>query len=89
MPESFRRVERCVRGTRHPLQLYQNMAKDGARGVQTNSFYYRTVRPWNELPSQVVTADTLNSFKNRFDKFIETEHEHLKYHVVDTNDEED
>ena len=29
---------------------------------------YRTAKTWNELPDSVVSAATLNSFKNRLDK---------------------
>ena len=30
----------------------------------------RVISPWNGLPEQVVTAPTLNTFKNRLDRFI-------------------
>ena len=41
--------------------------KDGVRGIQANSFYYRIIKVWNELPSEVVNAPTVNTFKARLD----------------------
>ena len=37
-------------------QLVWRVPKDGLRGLQTNSFYYRVIKAWNELPSEVVNA---------------------------------
>ena len=52
----------------HNFQLMQNKTKDGSRGVQTNSFYHRTTRSWNNLPAEVVNAKDLNTFKNKLDE---------------------
>ena len=42
IPPSFRLVNRQIRvSTRHPLQLYPTVPKDGRTGVQANSFYFR------------------------------------------------
>ena len=38
------------------------------RGVQANSFYFRTIKPWNDLPAEVVNSITIDAFKNRLDK---------------------
>ena len=54
---------------RHQFQLYERRAKDGIRGVQNNSFYYRTAKMWNELPEEVVNATTIDTFKNKLDKY--------------------
>ena len=54
----------------------------------SNSFYFRTTSRWNKLPADVVTAQTLNSFKNRFDKYIEREQNELTYITIETNDDE-
>ena len=68
VPPIFKLVNRPIRTTtRHPLQLYPAIAKDGVTGVQTNSFYYRIVDTWNNLGNDVVIAESLNSFKNRLD----------------------
>ena len=64
--KSFQPKERVNR--KHRFQLHERMAKDGVRGVQHNSFYYRTARHWNNLPSEVVEAPNIDAFKNRFDK---------------------
>ena len=56
------------RGSRkHDVQLHHRMAKDGIRGVQSNSFYHRIVRTWNNLPREVVNATNVNTFKNKLD----------------------
>ena len=71
VPASFKlcnsRPIRSATG-RHPFQIYKPLAKDGLRGVQHNSFYYRIADTWNNLPHEVVAAGTLNTFKNRLDR---------------------
>ena len=57
----------------HDFQLERNFALDGLRGVQHNSFYFRTTKMWNELPRKVVEADNLNIFKNRLDQHWKNE----------------
>ena len=52
----------------HDFQLYVRTPRDGAMGIETNSFYQRTVRTWNNLPSSVVDAKCINSFKNKLDE---------------------
>jgi hypothetical protein len=52
---------------RHAYQLIRLKPKDGARGTQANSFYFRTTKVWNELPEEVVAATSLNAFKNQLD----------------------
>ena len=70
IPQNFRLHNRGSR--RHGHQLVWNMPKAGTRGIQANSFYYRTIKnwdelPWNELPRNVVNATTINSFKKQHD----------------------
>ena len=65
---SFTPEERPIRNGCHKFQLYQRRSADGERGIQTNSFYFRTIDVWNRLPSSVVEAKTLNSFKNNLDE---------------------
>ena len=48
---------------KHNFQLVPRIPRDGVRGVQTNSFYFRTVQPWNQLSEEIVNATTVNSFK--------------------------
>ena len=37
--------------------------------LRHNSFTVRVVNPWNNLPEQVTSAPTVNTFKNRLDKY--------------------
>jgi len=41
------------------------------------SFCNRIINVWNSLPEDIVTAPSVNSFKNRLDKFLSTQE--LKY----------
>ena len=61
----FRRNTRPSR--QHKYQLTMTAPNDGERGPQRNSFYYRTVNTWNNLPKSVVEAGNINSFKNELD----------------------
>lgn len=63
--KKFQPKERASR--KHNFQLYDRTAKDGVRGIQSNSFYYRSVHTWNNLPSKVVTTKNINTFKNMLD----------------------
>ena len=38
-----------------------------------NFFSYRVISYWNALPKEVVQAETINQFKNRLDKHLNTE----------------
>ena len=50
---------------RHAHELLPNFANDGFHGPQTKSFYYRCVPTWNRLPSDVVSAQSIKSFKEK------------------------
>ena len=39
---------------------------------RNNFFTLRAVRAWNKLPEEVVQAPSVNTFKNRLDKFWST-----------------
>ena len=61
--------QRRVRPSRkHDYQLHDPVPKDGIRGVQANSFHFRIPTIWNNLPSKVVEACSLDTFKNNLDK---------------------
>ena len=68
---TFQPKERVSR--KHKFQLYYKRSRDGVRGIQHNSFYFRTSKLWNNLPSKVVHVDTKNTFKNRLDVFWKDE----------------
>ena len=47
----------------------KKIAKPAIRTTtKKNSFSFRTIETWNNLPQSVIEAPTLNSFKNRIDK---------------------
>ena len=66
LPKTFK--PKTKKSRKHEYELERVFAKDRARGVQHNSFYYRSTKTWNELPRRVVNAETLNEFKNRLDE---------------------
>ena len=66
-PSSFIPNTRPTRNGRHQYQLYQRRSNDGERGVQTNSFYFRITKQWNELPISVVESKDVDAFKNNLD----------------------
>ena len=81
IPEIFLRQ---TFGTRkHDYQLVWRKPKDGVRGVQSKSFYYRVMEVWNGLPVKVVNASTINEFKNLLDDAWENEA--FKYNVKPTS----
>ena len=52
----------------HDHQLVEYIPNDGSHGCQQNSFYYRTIRTWNNLPKIVVQAPNINTFKRELDR---------------------
>ena len=37
--------------------------------IRRNFFSQRVINAWNSLPSEVVEAESVNTFKNRYDRF--------------------
>ena len=54
---------------KHNFQIIRTEAADGIRGKQRNSFHYRTVATWNDLPRNVVDSKSVESFKSNIDTF--------------------
>ena len=50
----------------HRFSLYQSPIQFDTRKF---SFTNRIISAWNSLPDSVVSADTVNTFKNRLDRF--------------------
>ena len=50
----------------HKFKLQKNRFRLNIRG---NFFSQRTINDWNSLPEEVVSALTINSFKNQLDDF--------------------
>ena len=55
----------------HDQRIFKCHATKSAR---TNSFSQRIVNDWNGLPNHVITAPTLNTFKERLDKHWRNHH---------------
>ena len=68
---SFKPRDRPSR--QHRFQLHTPPTKDGTTGVQSNFFFQRTTKIWNELPEYVVDAEDVNIFKNRLDELWDDE----------------
>ena len=68
LPSSFIPNTRPTRNEKHRHQLYQKRSGDGQRGTQTNSYYFRVTKRWNELPSYVTESKDTNNFKIHLDK---------------------
>ena len=49
---------------RHKDKLYKPMAKTTLR---LNTFSNRIINEWNSLPSEVISAQDINDFKNKYD----------------------
>ena len=67
LSKNFKTHSRANR--RHNLQLIWNNPKDGKRGLQANSFYFRSAPIWNKLPAEVVISQNINIFKSRLDSY--------------------
>ena len=63
----------------HDHQLVENLASDGTRGCQQNSFYYRTIRTWNNRPRNVVQAPNIDTFKRELDRTWENKDTRFKF----------
>lgn len=65
-PEAFlsRNTSQLTRG--HGWKLHKPRAKSF---VRRNAFSFRVVNDWNSLPAEVVSADSVNQFKARLDRY--------------------
>ena len=64
------------------LDLYKRRPH---KDIRKYNFTYRVVSLWNSLPSHVVNAPTLNTFKNRLDRIWANEEVLYKYRAtIDT-----
>ena len=64
--ETINRVN--LRG--HSLRIHRET--DTKHIARTNFITNRIATEWNSLPAQVVESDSVNEFKNKFDKYIKT-----------------
>ena len=82
LSDSFQPRDRNTRA--HDYQILERAPKDGVRGLQSNSFYYRHTRTWNNLPAKVVNAKTLDEFKVNLDEHWDTDPSKFDYLHEDT-----
>jgi hypothetical protein len=54
----------------------------GQKMVRKNNFTLRIVKSWNALPEHVVTAPSVNAFKNRLDKLWRSEPQLFDYRAL-------
>ena len=66
VPVKFKHTTRPSR--KHPMQIERKIPKDGNHGPQSNSFYYRAIQIWNELPKNVAMAKDMDTFKTLLDE---------------------
>ena len=59
-------------GRGHHMRIFKRRANTVMR---RKFFSYRVVDNWNRLPEQVVDATSVNNFKDRYDKFVESNRE--------------
>jgi len=59
-----KKTKSTTRGNKYKLQK-----SSGYYNIRKYLFSSRVVNMWNSLPNDVVEADTINTFKNRLDKY--------------------
>jgi len=57
----------CTKTRGHSYKLFKRPC---ATNIRRNYFTYRVVIVWNSLPNEVVTAPSINCFKNRLEALV-------------------
>ena len=65
-PNQFFKLNQHTRTRGHGMKLIKRRSTHLSR---LKFFANRVVTPWNELPQEVVSAESVNAFKNRLDKY--------------------
>ena len=68
--ESFFQINKREGSRGHSLTLIKPKPNTD---IRKNSFSHRIVNTWNSLSEEVVSADSINSFKDRLNKFWRNE----------------
>ena len=64
-----KRLNHRARPTRqHDFELERNFGNDGFRGVQTNFFYFPSIKEWNDLTPEVVNSKSVLAFRNNINR---------------------
>lgn len=63
--DSFFKI-RCSKTRGHSMKLYKERVN---KDVLKYSFGNRVIDTWNSLPEEVIKSNSINSFKNRFEKY--------------------
>ena len=58
---------RITRMSENPLSLSGKFCRTD---IRKHFFSQRVVSPWNDLPCDIKTAPTLNTFKSRYDEYV-------------------
>ena len=58
---------RITKMSENPLSL---SAKFCRIDIRKHFFSQRVISPWNDLPCDIKTAPTLNTFQSRYDKYV-------------------
>ena len=76
-------AERKTRGHRYKLEKRRSRTQ-----LRANFFGNRIVNMWNGLPEEVVTAQSVSSFKGRFDRATSGNRYSMEWGSVTTRREE-
>ena len=85
LPPSFKPRQRVSR--KHEFQLHVPPVNDGKLGMQTNFFYHRVAKIWNDLPANVVSSDNINTFKHRLDKYWDNNPLKFDFNAINVNND--
>ena len=65
--EDFFKIDTTGKTRGHKYKLVKSRSR---LEIRRNFFSQRIVNTWNRLPAEVVEAESVNCFKNRYDKFL-------------------
>jgi hypothetical protein len=70
MPSHHEQLQCSIRSSGRTNNSKAFLIPDTPQGYVKESFYPKSIRDWNNLPEDVVSATSLNTFKSRLAKFI-------------------
>jgi len=72
--EQLKFVDHCYDKIKKAYSILGLIVRRCRYDVRKYSFYIRITNVWNSLPDEIISAPSVNTFKNRLDKFW-AEHE--------------